>query len=79
MQTGQVTPFFSYTFSLFVKLFFAYENNQNSFSCAPPLNSILVREIPQFWTRTKDGLRIPKIYIMFCSPNGAEKIYQLMA
>ena len=80
MQTGQVTLFFSHIFSLLVILFFVYENSQNLFSCAPPpLMSILVSKIHQFWTKTKDALRILKIHIMFCSPNGAEKIYQLMA
>ena len=40
-----------------------------------PLKFILVSKIPQFWTKTKDNLRILKTHIMFCSPNGAEKIY----
>ena len=40
-----------------------------------PLKFILVSKIPQFWTKTKDTLRILKIYIMFCSTNGAENIY----
>ena len=39
-----------------------------------PLNFILVSKTPQFWTKTKDVLRILKIH-MFRSPNGAEKTY----
>ena len=44
-----------------------------------PLRFVLVSKIPQFWTKTKDTLRILKIYIMFCSRKRAEKMYQLMA
>ena len=40
-----------------------------------PLKLILVCKVPQFCTKTKDALRILKIHIMFCSPNGDEKIY----
>ena len=40
-----------------------------------PLKFILVSKISQFWTKTKDAQRILKTHIMFCSWNGAEKIY----
>ena len=40
-----------------------------------PLKFILVSKLSQFWAKTKDTLRILKTHIMFCSPNGDEKIY----
>ena len=40
-----------------------------------PLKLILVCKVSQFCTKTKDALRILNIHIMFCSPNGAEKVY----
>ena len=60
---------------MFVKLFFVYENSKKLHFHVVPLKLILVCKIPQFCTKTKDALRILKIHIMFCSPNGAEKIY----
>ena len=37
METRQITPFFSSTFSaLTVTFIFVFENSQNSFSCCPP-------------------------------------------
>ena len=59
--------------------YFLYMKVANIHFHLVPLKFILVGKIPQFWTKTKDALRILKIHIMFCSPNGAEKIYQLMA
>ena len=40
METGQMTPFFSSTFSAqtFCNISFVFENSQNSFSCCPPFD-----------------------------------------
>ena len=74
------TFFFVYFFSSNCLLnYFLYMKIAKIHFHVAPLKSILVSKICQFWTKTKDALRILKIHIMFCSPNGAEKIYQLMA
>ena len=49
METRQMTPFFSSTFSNLLVIFISeFENVQNSFSCDPCCWSILVCKIPQF-------------------------------
>ena len=55
--------------------YFLYMKVANIHFHLVPLKFILVGKIPQFWTKTKDALRILKIHFMFCSPDGAEKIY----
>ena len=77
MKTTQITPFFHLLFLLYLLV------TVNSFSNSL-LWSILVCKIPQFlqklliWTahqtfpESRDTLRLPKIYIMFCLPAGAK-------
>ena len=88
MKTTQMTPFFHLLFLLYLLVTFIseFENTLNSFSNSL-LRSILVCKIPQFlqklliWTahqtfpESRDTLRLPKIYIIFCLPAGAK--YQL--
>ena len=54
METRQMTPYFSSTFSVLTvcNIYFYIQNGQNSFLCGPGF--ILVREIPQFWAKTTD-------------------------
>ena len=77
--------FFHLLFLLYLLVTFIseFENTLNSFSNSL-LRSILVYKIPQFlqklliWTahqtfpESRDTLRLPKIYIMFCLPAGAK-------
>ena len=85
MKTTQMTPFFHLLFLLYLLVTFIseFENTLNSFSNSL-LRSILICKIPQFlqkllnWTahqtfpESRDTLRLPKIYIMFCLPAGAK-------
>ena len=76
-------PVFSSSFSApFVTFIFVFENNQNLFSCAPPLCSILVCKIfnkcyqfgqPIILFQKVNNLRLMKIRIIFCPPRGAKK------
>ena len=87
MKTAQMTPFFFiYFFYLLVRFISEFENTWNSVSNSL-LWSILVYKIPQFllklliWTahqtfpESRDTLRLPKIYIMFCLPTGGKYLF----
>ena len=51
METRQMTPFFSSTFSALTVLtfIFIFENSQNPFCCCPPFGPFWSAKNPQFW------------------------------
>ena len=85
METTQMTPFFSSTFSAVTVTFISeFENTQNSFSCGSPFDKFWSK-IPQFHAgsyrfgqlvilfQKADILELLKINAMFCPSIGSQK------
>ena len=64
METRRLTPFLLSSFSVLTvcNIYFVFENSQNSFSCCPPLWSMLVCKIPQFLAK---NYRFRQLIILF--------------
>ena len=90
METRQMIPFFSSTFSdLFLTFIFTFENSQNSFSCGPPFGPFWFVKYLNFGQKlpirtahhTFLESRHPEVTKNPCcvlSPKGSQKRYQLM-
>ena len=56
METGQMIPLFSFTFStaMFVILISEFENTQNSFSCGPSFGLLWSVKYLNIWPKATD-------------------------
>ena len=82
METRQMTPIFSSTFSALTVTFFIWKQSKFILMWSP-LWSLLVCKILQFWAKASnsdiilfykvDTPRLLKIHIMFCLSSGAKK------
>ena len=73
---------FIYFFRSVYNIHFLFENSQNSFWCGSPFGPFWTAKYPIQTThhtfQESRHLRLLKIHIIFCSPSGAKKRYQLM-
>ena len=78
MEAGQMTPICSSTFSaLFITFIFYLKIAKIHFDAVPPLVHSGLQNIHHTFQESRH-LRLLKIHIIFCSPSGAKKRYQLM-